>query len=78
MVREDIDRPVVPVYWLFCHLSCDIILTSLGSDQAVLDVYAELFAGQESQDDKGNGIVPGGRGKSTIYVDTSTVRCLLA
>jgi hypothetical protein len=27
--------------------SADIVLTSLGSDEAVESVYAELFAGQE-------------------------------
>jgi 3-hydroxyisobutyrate dehydrogenase-like beta-hydroxyacid dehydrogenase len=53
--------------------TCDYILTSLGSDQAAIEVYAELFKGQETQSDKGDGIIPGGRGKSTIFVDTSTV-----
>lgn len=58
-----------------------MILTSLGSDEAVEEVYAELFAGQESQEGKGDGIRPGGRGRTTIFVDTSTVsplRCELS
>lgn len=54
-------------------VSCDVILTSLGSDDAVVQVYTALFAGQESQPNKGDGILPGGRGRSTIYLDTSTV-----
>ncbi|ORY26073.1 6-phosphogluconate dehydrogenase [Naematelia encephala] len=53
--------------------SADMILTSLGGDEAVEAVYTELFAGQEEQEGKGDGIQPGGRGKSTIFVDTSTI-----
>lgn len=53
--------------------SVDIILTSLGSDEAVESVYAELFAGQENQSGKGDGLVPGGHGRTTIFVDTSTI-----
>jgi hypothetical protein len=68
-------------------ISADLILTSLGSDEAVEEVYAKLFKGQEvslyvvrlelglyqDQDGKGDGIVPGGKGRSTIFIDTSTV-----
>jgi hypothetical protein len=32
--------------WLTLY-SCDIIITSLGSDEAVLEVFKELFAGEE-------------------------------
>ncbi|KAI9632222.1 NAD binding domain of 6-phosphogluconate dehydrogenase-domain-containing protein [Dioszegia hungarica] len=53
--------------------TADMILTSLGSDEAVEEVFTELFAGQEEQSDKGDGIIPGGAGKSTIFVDTSTI-----
>ncbi|EIW66194.1 hypothetical protein TREMEDRAFT_65800 [Tremella mesenterica DSM 1558] len=53
--------------------TADIILTSLASDEAVQEVYAELFAGQEVQEGKGDGILPGGKGRSTIFVDTSTI-----
>ncbi|CAD6565561.1 MAG: hypothetical protein TREMPRED_001528 [Tremellales sp. Tagirdzhanova-0007] len=51
----------------------DMILSSLGSDEAVEAVYLDLFEGQEQQDDKGDGIRPGGQGRSTIFIDTSTV-----
>jgi hypothetical protein len=80
----------------------DIVVTSLGGDEAVEEVYKDLFGGQEvcpsyelgslfirdlldvfqvledvadpqDQGGKGDGIVPGGRGRSTIFVDTSTV-----
>lgn len=53
--------------------SCDFIITSLGSDQAAVEVYEQLFKGQEAQHGKGDGIVPGGHGHSTIFVDTSTL-----
>jgi hypothetical protein len=42
----------------------DIILASLGSDHASLDVFQTLFTAQEKKLD---------RGKSTIFVDMSTV-----
>lgn len=42
----------------------DIILASLGSDHASLEVFQALFAAQEKRLD---------RGKSTIFVDMSTV-----
>ncbi|KAK4688774.1 hypothetical protein P7C73_g1336, partial [Tremellales sp. Uapishka_1] len=51
----------------------DLIITSLAGDDAVESVYAELFEGQERQDGKGDGIIPGGRGSTTIFVDTSTI-----
>lgn len=35
---------------------CDFVFTSMGSDAAVEEVYAELFAGQEGQVDAGDGI----------------------
>lgn len=50
-----------------------MILTSLKSDEAVEEVYTELFAGQEGKSEQGDGIHPGGSGRSTIFVDTSTV-----
>jgi hypothetical protein len=65
-----------------------MVITSLGSDEAVESVAHELLAGQEvslcrsddqfradeqSQPDQGDGILPGGRGRTTIFVDTSTV-----
>lgn len=67
------------------HPSADIIITSLGNDEAVVSVYEELFAGQEvsearkgvadsqASEGKGDGIVPGGHGRTTIFIDTSTV-----
>ena len=51
----------------------DLVITSLSSDEAVEAVYNDLFAGQEGQGGKGDGIVPGGKGRSTIFIDTSTV-----
>jgi 3-hydroxyisobutyrate dehydrogenase-like beta-hydroxyacid dehydrogenase len=45
----------------------DIILASLGSDHASEEVFQVLFAAQEKKVD---------RGKSTIFVDMSTVRPL--
>ncbi|KAK8861212.1 hypothetical protein IAR55_002031 [Kwoniella newhampshirensis] len=53
--------------------TADMIITSLGGDEAVEQVYAQLFAGQETQKGTGDGIMPGGRGRTTIFVDTSTV-----
>ncbi|WVQ83419.1 hypothetical protein IAT38_005560 [Cryptococcus sp. DSM 104549] len=53
--------------------TADMIITSLGGDEAVEAVYAQLFKGQESQKGKGDGILPGGRGRTTIFIDTSTV-----
>ncbi|KAL7419915.1 hypothetical protein Q5752_005832 [Cryptotrichosporon argae] len=53
--------------------TADLIITSLSGDEAVEEVYAQLFAGQENQEGKGDGIIPGGRGKTTIFVDTSTI-----
>ena len=54
-----------------------MVITSLGSDEAVEAVAAQLLAGQESQPDQGDGILPGGRGRTTIFVDTSTVSRLV-
>ncbi|TYJ53496.1 hypothetical protein B9479_005882 [Cryptococcus floricola] len=51
----------------------DLVITSLAGDEAVQEVYAKLFEGQETQSGTGDGIVPGGRGRTTIFVDTSTV-----
>lgn len=51
----------------------DLVITSLSSDEAVEEVYAKLFDGQENQGGKGDGIVPGGRGRTTIFIDTSTI-----
>lgn len=71
------------------HPSADIIITSLGNDEAVVSVYEELFAGQEvsearkgvadgqASEGKGDGIVPGGHGRTTIFIDTSTVSALV-
>ncbi|GFZ43010.1 hypothetical protein JCM24511_00728 [Saitozyma sp. JCM 24511] len=53
--------------------TADIVLTSLGSDEAVEEVIGDLFKGQEDQQGKGDGILPGGRGRSTIFIDTSTI-----
>jgi len=53
--------------------TADIILTSLADDEAVEQVYSSLFAGQESKAGAGNGIMPGGQGKTTIFIDTSTI-----
>lgn len=51
----------------------------------MVSVYEELFAGQEvsevseavadrqASEGKGDGIVPGGHGRTTIFIDTSTV-----
>jgi hypothetical protein len=102
----------LPCYIELTDIRADIVVTSLGSDEAVEEVYAELFGGQEvctflfrcyssgietfiesridsdhevslwlkygtdqqEQGGKGDGILPGGRGRSTIFVDTSTVR----
>ncbi len=71
------------------HPSADIIITSLGNDEAVVSVYEELFAGQEvskarkgiadgqESEGKGDGIVPGGHGRTTIFIDTCTVSALV-
>ncbi|WVN84870.1 uncharacterized protein L203_100006 [Cryptococcus depauperatus CBS 7841] len=53
--------------------TADLIITSLAGDEAVESVYASLFKGQETQQGQGDGIVPGGKGKTSIFVDTSTV-----
>ncbi|OWZ62491.1 hypothetical protein AYX14_06795 [Cryptococcus neoformans] len=53
--------------------TADVVITSLAGDEAVEEVYNQLFKGQETQKGKGDGILPGGRGRSTIFVDTSTV-----
>ncbi|ORX36232.1 6-phosphogluconate dehydrogenase [Kockovaella imperatae] len=53
--------------------TADIIVTSLGGDEAVEEVYTQLFKGQESQSDAGDGIKPGGHGRTTIFIDTSTI-----
>ncbi|WWD16895.1 hypothetical protein CI109_101327 [Kwoniella shandongensis] len=53
--------------------TADMVITSLGGDEAVEAVYEKLFAGQETQKDTGDGILPGGRGRTTIFVDTSTI-----
>ncbi|KAK1920922.1 6-phosphogluconate dehydrogenase [Papiliotrema laurentii] len=53
--------------------TADIIVTSLSTDEAVQEVYEELFKGQENQQGKGDGILPGGKGHTTIFVDTSTI-----
>lgn len=53
--------------------TADMVITSLGSDEAVESVASQLLAGQEDQPDQGDGILPGGRGRTTIFVDTSTI-----
>lgn len=45
----------------------------MGSDEGLVEIFDELFAGQESQKGTGDGIVPGGKGRSTIFIDTSTI-----
>ncbi|KAK6906995.1 hypothetical protein L486_04282 [Kwoniella mangroviensis CBS 10435] len=53
--------------------TADLVVTSLAGDEAVEAVYAQLFQGQETQKGTGDGIKPGGRGRTTIFVDTSTI-----
>lgn len=43
---------------------CDVVVTSLADDQAVQAVYAELYEGAK---------IRGKQGKSTIFIDTSTL-----
>lgn len=52
---------------------CDIVLTSLASDEAAEAVFEELLAGARSKEPKGEGFKEGKQGKSTIFVDTSTI-----
>ncbi|OCF34094.1 hypothetical protein I316_04041 [Kwoniella heveanensis BCC8398] len=53
--------------------TADLVVTSLAGDEAVEQVYEKLFAGQQTQKGTGDGIVPGGRGRTTVFVDTSTI-----
>lgn len=46
-------------------LECDIIITSLASDEAVKSVYKELFEGAREKVKKS--------GKGTIFVESSTI-----
>lgn len=46
-------------------LQCDIIITSLASDEAVQEVYQELFRGAKEKSEK--------EGKGTIFVESSTI-----
>lgn len=54
-------------------LECDIVLTSLASDEAAESVFDELFQGAKAKEPKGEGFKEGKQGRSTIFVDTSTI-----
>lgn len=51
--------------------SLDIIFTSLGSDEAAIDIYGQLFEGAKTRAEKSK--QEGGHIPSVILVETSTV-----
>lgn len=55
--------------------TCDVVITSLANDEAAQAVYAELFEGAR---DKKAQAGQEGQGRSTIFVDTSTLYPKLA
>lgn len=54
-----------------CPTECDIVLTSMSDDDALEEIFVELFAGQESKKALPDSAYPGGRGKPSLFIDTS-------
>ncbi|KAL7417916.1 6-phosphogluconate dehydrogenase [Mrakia frigida] len=52
---------------------CDVVITSIGSDHALEEIFVDLFAGQQSKKALPDSAYAGGRGKPSLFIDTSTI-----
>lgn len=45
----------------------------MSDDDALEEIFVELFAGQQSKKALPDSAYPGGRGKPSLFIDTSTI-----